>query len=509
MVRSFDPARLSFRRFAALFAALFLLSLVPLTLTGVLPLVDYPNHLARMDILASLPQAPALQPYYALAWRPIPDLAMDLLVPPLLRLVPLLLAGKLFVALTFFLLAAGPAALHRTLFGRWSAWPCLAFLLLYSRLLLWGFLNYLFGLGLALCALAAWVALAERRPALRFAAGVLFAFALYFAHLMAFGIYAVLVAGFEAGALLRRRAPPGEALRALALTLLPLALPLALFVFGSAGGAGMGGAVRFSPLWRKLDLPFSVFDLYHRPFDVACFVIAVGGLGLAYGRRWLALAPAMAVPLALLFLVYLAMPTQLMTASGVDRRLPLALFLALIGSSAWVAPLPRREGLYLAAAALMLAARLGSVALSWQASGREYHALVAGLETVPIGSRIAVAYPAAAVNVSATPTLHLPVLAAALRQAFVPTLFAYAGQQPVALQPAYRALAAALPPDRLWAGFVGGAGLDAAERAALRRYDYVVFTAPRPFALATASGLAPAFQTPRFQLYRVTAAAAP
>ena len=110
MVQSFDPARLSFRRFAALFAALFLLSLVPLTLTGVLPLVDYPNHLARMDILARLPQAPVLQSYYALAWRPIPDLAMDLLVPPLLRMVPLLLAGKLFVALTFFLLAAGPAA---------------------------------------------------------------------------------------------------------------------------------------------------------------------------------------------------------------------------------------------------------------------------------------------------------------------------------------------------------------------------------------------------------------
>ncbi len=88
MVRSFDPARLSFRRFAVLFAALFLLSLLPLTLSGVLPLVDYPNHLARMAILARLPQAPPPHPYYARAWGPIPDLARALLVPPQLRLMP-------------------------------------------------------------------------------------------------------------------------------------------------------------------------------------------------------------------------------------------------------------------------------------------------------------------------------------------------------------------------------------------------------------------------------------
>lgn len=491
-----------FRRFALLFAALLVLSSLPLLTTGLLPLVDYPNHLARMQLLARLSAVPVLQQYYTLAWAPIPDLAMDLLVPPLLHFVPLLVAGKLFVLVTFFLLAGGPAALHRVLFGRWSAWPCLAFLLLYGRLLLWGMLNYLFGLGLALFALAAWLALADRPPALRLALGLVFAGALYLAHLMAFGVYAVLLVGYTAGTLWRRRPAPGRALAAMALALVPLCVPLAVMLL--AGGGMTAGVVRFSAPWRKLDLLFSVFDLYHRGFDVAGFVLVVVAGGLAYWRRWLVLAPAMAWPLALLVLAYLVMPTQLMTASGVDRRLPLAIFLVLFGASRWIAPKPGLERLYLGGAGLLLLLRLMTVAIGWQASGREYRALMAGLDAVPLGSRLAVAYPAAAVNVTATPLMHFPVLAAARREAFVPTLFAYPGQQPVAFRPRFRALAAALPADRLWAAFVRGAPpLDGAERKALAAYDYIAFSGVAPFTLANPRGLAPAFLSPRFQIYRL------
>ncbi|HXP30961.1 MAG TPA: hypothetical protein VN832_07710 [Stellaceae bacterium] len=501
MTPDFDRG-LSFRAFAALFAVLLAASSAPLLACDILPLVDYPNHLARVQLLASLAQSPVLQQFYTLAWRPIPDLAIDLVAPPLLRFLPLLPTGKLFVLASFALMAGGAAALHRVLFGRWSAWPCLAFLLLYGRLLLWGLLNYLFGIGLAVAALAGWIALAERGNAVRIVAGTIFALAVYLAHLMAFGVYAVLLLGYEAGQLLRRRAPLRAWFRAVAVAGLPLAVPLAIMAL--AGNGGGGGGVSFSHPWRKLDLLFSVFDLYHRPFDVACFVLAVIGLGWAYWRRWIALAPAMVVPLALLAMVYLAMPTQLLGASGADRRLPLALFLTLFGSSAWVPPRPRLERLYLGAAAAMLALRLATVMASWQTSDSDYRALLAELDRIPIGSRIAVAYSEGAVNVVATPLTHFPVLAVARRQAFVPTLFAQAGQQPVTLLPPFQALAQRLSPDSLWAAFVTGAApLDSDRRAALAEYDYVVFTDREPFALASTAGLELAFQARRFALYRV------
>ena len=70
------------------------------------PLLDYPNHLARMYLLPHLPDA-ALARYYTVHWTPIPDLAMDGIVPFLAKVMPLEWAGKLFIALTFLLLAGG------------------------------------------------------------------------------------------------------------------------------------------------------------------------------------------------------------------------------------------------------------------------------------------------------------------------------------------------------------------------------------------------------------------
>ncbi len=93
MRQRLDPSRLGPESFAALFGVLYALAAVPVIAGGLLPLVDYPNHLARMAVLAKLPHDPTLQAFYALAWRPIPDLAMDVLVPPLLRVMPLFLAA--------------------------------------------------------------------------------------------------------------------------------------------------------------------------------------------------------------------------------------------------------------------------------------------------------------------------------------------------------------------------------------------------------------------------------
>ena len=110
-----DPSRLSPRAFALVFAAVLAAASVPVLLCGILPLVDYPNHLARMALLARLPHDATLAQFYATDWRPLPNLAMDALVPPLLQFLPLADAGKLFVLLTFALLAGGPALLHRAL----------------------------------------------------------------------------------------------------------------------------------------------------------------------------------------------------------------------------------------------------------------------------------------------------------------------------------------------------------------------------------------------------------
>ena len=502
-----DLADLPFRVFAMTFTALFAAACVPLLLTPLPPLVDYPNHLARMHILATLEHAPLLQRYYTLAWRPVPDLAMDALVPPLLGAISLQAAGKLFLAATFFLSSGGASVLHRVIHGRWSAWPLTAYLLIYNRLLLWGFVNFLFGLGLAFWALAGWIAWRERGVPARLAFGTVAALAVYGAHLMAFGLYAAMVVGYEAGALWRARATAASALRTTAVVLLPFVPCAILFaaVFVPLHAVPLlASGIRFAQPGRKLDLLFSVFDLYDRTFDVAGFALAVAAVALAYWRRWLRLAPALVAPLALLAVLCVAMPDALFGATGADRRMPLAMAVLLIGGSAWQRPFARQGRTFLTAALVLFAIRLAVVAASWQASGRVYADLLAGIDALPPGARVAVAFSDAEVNVEATPLLHLPVLAVARRDAFVPTLFAYPTQQPVAFSREYGAVAAGLSADTLWRFYVvGGAPLPAAVSRALAHCDYITFAGREPFTVRPDAGLVPVLISPRFRIYRL------
>jgi hypothetical protein len=55
-------------------------SLVPTVVVAIPAMVDYPNHLARMHILAAA-GTPEENPFYTVRWRAYPNLAMDVIVP--------------------------------------------------------------------------------------------------------------------------------------------------------------------------------------------------------------------------------------------------------------------------------------------------------------------------------------------------------------------------------------------------------------------------------------------
>jgi hypothetical protein len=476
---------------------------MPVLLNETLPLQDYPNHLARMHILLALPSSEPLRVYYEAAWNVLPNLAMDLIIPPLAHWLPLAWAGKVFVLSSLGFLAGGAALLHRVLFGGWSAWPLLAFLLLYSRTFLWGLLNYVFGVGVSLAAFALWIALA-RRPWLRFALGTVAALVLFFVHLLAFGLYGIMVLGYEAGVIWRERLSATRALGALALAGAPFLPGAAIYLLLTPRA---GGVLSFSGFHRKFDLLFTIFDNYNMAFDVACFAIAMAAIAVAFWRRWIKLHPAIAMPLALLFITYLLMPTQIGTAAGADHRIPLLLALVLVAGSRWTAPEIPAARAFAGAALLLFLVRLGVVGVEWRQGDRLYAQLLPAIDQIPVGSRVAVASPVKAIKWAAAPLYHFPLMAALRRDAFVPTLFASPTQQPVALRPHYASLAGRLDQARLWAALAERTvTLDPSERAALAECDFVIFEGPRPFALPASGEFQPVVTTPRFVLARLASA---
>jgi hypothetical protein len=145
---------------------------------------------------------------------------------------------------------------------------------------------------------------------------------------------------------------------------------------------------------------------------------------------------------------------------------------------------------------VLFLARIGVVAVAWERAGTVYERMLAALDRLPAGGRLAIAHPADAINSAAIPKTHLPVLAIARRENFVPTLFAFEGQQPVRLTEAGRRLAEAASPPELWAALIAGT-----VPPGLREFDAVAVLSRHPFKLPPNALLQPLAVEPDFAVY--------
>jgi len=481
------------------FALLLTLSAVPVFSTVLPPLVDYPNHLARMHLLAEGGDA-----FYSVHWTVLPNLAEDLIVPPLGRVMPLDVAAKLFLVMIFALMVGGVVWLNHVATGAWRIWPLLGFLLLYNRILLWGFLNYLFGVGVALVGTALWLWLERRRWWLRLVSSSLVALACFFSHIAAFGFYALAIIGIEflpTAAELRARRWQALGGR-IAIAIPQFVAPMVLWL--GVREDVPAGPISYAGLSRKADLLFSVFDNYHRAFDVVCFALFLALIGWLLWTRRLGLAPRLATAAGIVFAAYLLLPSQIYGGSGVDHRLPVAFFLLLVAASAPRFPNPRIAAAIGVATVSVLVARLAVIEHTWRAADRVYLVDLSGIDALPRGSKLAIAHPADLFHVVPVPEVHLPALAIARRGVFVPTLFAIAGEQPVVLKQPFATLAAATQPQHLWATLMSGqtAGQQPLP-APLEHYDFLALIDKQPIQMPPNRCLMPRFAQPTLQIFTV------
>jgi hypothetical protein len=441
----------STRQIAMLFVVLAAITSIPIVLYPWPPLADYINHLSRMHIIATIGSDPDLARFYEVNWQIIPNLMMDLVVPVLEQVMNIYVAGQVYTIASFVLILSGTLALNRRLYGHWSVLPLIAFPLLYNNVFLVGTMNYVFGIGLSIWALVAWISLRERSIVLRFAISTLFVLALFFCHLFSVGLYGLGLLAFELHRLgqFYVRQP-----RPLTTDLLGKRSLLRFIEFCAAGlpFVPVLPLLMMSPTWNlrgtfqwelygKIDGLIYVVEVYSHfaAFLLTGMVAFAAGWGMRH--RALKFHSFGWVLLALGSITYLVMPRIIFETYMADQRLPISLaFMVIACAHLNLRHQYVRTG-FATVLVLLLAIRVFEVQTFWTDLSRTTTSFRDSVRHVDRGSKVLVAYadPDAGDDVRDLGLVHAACLAIIERSALVTTAFTVVGKQILHMRPEYRA----------------------------------------------------------------------
>jgi hypothetical protein len=430
--RGFSPLQI-----AVLFAALMLLISIPIWTHPLPPLSDYVNHLARMHVIATLSKNPELARFYEVDWQVIPNLTMDLIVPLLARVMNVYLAGQVFIVGMFTLIISGTLALNRALIGRWSVFPLFAIPLVYNYVFLVGLMNYLFGIGIALWALAGWVALRERAWPARFALSTACVPALFFCHLSALGIYGIGVLAFEISRLWERRLEPWPG-RIVDFVVSGLPFLAAAPLLNASPTMQLVGATYWGQRGKIDGLMYVISDYS----DIAAFAlitVMVVSIVWALRHRVLRFHPLVLPLLVVGAAVYLALPRVMFDTYMTDQRVPLgiAFMLFACGDLELRRRLVRRA--FMIVLIVLITARLIEIDFNWSQLSDSTSEFRASVRRIAPGSKVFVAYTDRSLgeDVRDLGLVHAACIATIERSALVTTLFTVQGKQVLHVRPEY------------------------------------------------------------------------
>src|SRR5476651_2087981 len=422
-----------------LFAALTLLISIPIWTHPLPPISDYVNHLSRMYVIATLPTNPLLANFYEINWQIIPNLTMDLVVPQLARFMNVYLAGQVFIVGMFALIISGILALNRALIGRWSVLPLFAFPLLYNYIFLVGVMSYMFGIGVALWALAGWVAVRDRVWPIRLTLATAFVVILFFCHLCALGIYGTGLLAFEILRLWERRLKPNWAGRLVDFVVSGLPFLAAVPLLYASPTLQLISGTYWDQRGKIDGLMYIIADYS----DVVAFgLIAVMATGIVWSVRHhvLRFHPLILVLLVVGGLVYFNLPRIMFDTYMTDQRVPIgvAFMLFACGDLQLRHRLVRRG--FLIVLIILIGGRLIEIDLNWSQLSDSTSQFRSSVRCIAPGSKVFVAYADRSLgeDVRDLGLVHAACIATIERSALVTTLFTVQGKQVVHVRPEYR-----------------------------------------------------------------------
>jgi hypothetical protein len=459
-------------------AALFLGSILPIILAEFPPLLDYPNHIARLDILLRSPHDEFYQTYYEFDTFLIPNIGFEILSYPIAMAFGADLGGRIVLCLLVLLFTSSVLLLNYAIYKEFLFFPLSIFIFVYNKAFLFGFMSYLTGLSFGIFLLAGWI-LTERygNNPLRIGAFVVLALLVYFSHLHAFLSVCIFIGLYEITRFVQMASNGTGQLRDLVIRSIPFLIPLIVFV-ASSTLENQGAAFAWGSLQEKVRSGVSaVFRSYNLAFDLFLAASFTGLYLFSLYRRHLKIDFRISIILAFSCIVFLLMPSVALSSSGADWRFALFILCIAVGGARLADERSVFSKSFLAFLAAVFVIRMVLVQMYW-AEGNAAHAGVAEvIDKLPAGARVTPVH----MNSKDRPTtyhpmlVHAPAMAVTRRSAYVSTIFAGKGVQVINVRKeadadyVYAASLHIRMPGKVNAYL---AGLD------LTRFDYILVTHP-------------------------------
>jgi hypothetical protein len=420
-----------------------LLVLWPLISIKFPPFVDYYSHLARVFITANIGD---FSDFYALNETIPPNVSHDVIIGVFLRMVSIETAGWLYLVSIMAVQATGVWILNARLHGHQDVpfGPIIGCGMLYNGILTAGYLSYLFGVGLMLWMIWSWLLVRERNWLITLVLGSAAALLLYFTHIIVFGLYGIVIVGYELQQLLwNRQRSARERTYVFIRSGLPFLLPTVLYLTSPHGDMHL---VQYSQLYFQGKLTAILGTLNT---GSSSLILSVAGLAivvtlaLTLGR--LRLSAGMVLPIALLMLLFLGAPpafrfTEYGFVSGIefDQRLPLPIALLVCSSVRVEFPNRGRTILVMAALAAFLAIRGTALSRDFTRFDAEVKQSLSLFKRIEPRSVVVVAidttHPEYSWSARGRANWHVASLAALHAPVFVATTHAYRSQHTMVLK---------------------------------------------------------------------------
>jgi len=313
-----------------LHAGLFILS-VAIVFSGdaVLPFVDLPNHLARSYVIHNIGKVSALSEAYRVQWQFAPYVVMETTLSLLQNVMSVYAAGRVFISLCLASIVLGVIGINLALRPVLSVTTLLVYPIFFSQVLVFGFLNFMMGTGIALLSYAWWL----RSDGQRHRLAILFVLfnVNFFVHPISYAILVIIVALHNLFDMRPGSQPLTRLVAATKIALLAVPqLPFWLFIPHDTLHNKV--PFEFGNFLNRSMVVLSPFLFAQDQINTLIVLLLLFAIGLTCWRFKLVTIDASHHKLLLvLALLCLLVPKQMLGVSILQMRLPFVLALLMIG----------------------------------------------------------------------------------------------------------------------------------------------------------------------------------